>query len=50
MFWHLHTKNWREFVWNLITSSKYLAFNILREYRVACCVFFTVVSIFERIF
>jgi hypothetical protein len=30
-FWHLHTKNWREFVWNLITSSKYLTFNILRE-------------------
>jgi hypothetical protein len=40
----------REFVWNLITSSKYLTFNILREYWVACCVFFTVVSIFERIF
>jgi hypothetical protein len=39
-FWHLHTKNWREFVWNLITSSKYLTFNILREYWVACCVFF----------
>jgi hypothetical protein len=24
----------------LITSSKYLTFNILREYWVACCVFF----------
>ena len=49
-FWHLHTKNWREFVWNLITSSKHLTSNILREYWVACCVFFTVVTIFERIF
>ena len=39
-FWHLHTKNRREFVWNLITSSKYLTFNILREYWVAWCVFF----------
>jgi hypothetical protein len=49
-FWHLHTKNWREFVWNLM-SSKYLTFNILREYWVACCVFFyRIVTIFERIF
>jgi hypothetical protein len=45
------THNWREFVWNLITSSKYLTFNILREYWVACCVFFyRIVSTFERMF
>jgi hypothetical protein len=36
-------KTKRDFVWNLITSSKYLTFNILCEYWVACCVFFTIV-------
>jgi hypothetical protein len=49
----IYTRKTKEILfenWNLITSSKYLTFNILREYRVACCVFFTVVLIFELIF